>query len=70
MGFSRQEHWSRLPCPPPGDLPNPGIEPKSLALATLQIPHIQATTQASQIVMDWGKTHTQVSLKGLERILT
>ena len=27
MGFSRQEHWSGLPCPPPGDLPNPGIEP-------------------------------------------
>ena len=30
MGFSRQEYWSRLPCPPPGDLPNPGIEPTSL----------------------------------------
>ena len=29
MGFSRQEHWSELPCPPPGDLPNPGIEPMS-----------------------------------------
>ena len=26
MGFSRQEYWSRLPCPPPGDLPGPGIE--------------------------------------------
>ena len=25
MGFSRQEHWSRLPCPPPGDLPDPEI---------------------------------------------
>ena len=24
MGFSRQEHWSGLPCPSPGDLPNPG----------------------------------------------
>ena len=30
MGFSRQEHWSELPCPPPVDLPNPGIEPASL----------------------------------------
>ena len=29
MGFSRQECWSGLPCPPPGDLPNPGIEPTS-----------------------------------------
>ena len=27
MGFSRQEHWSGLPCPPPGDLPDPGMEP-------------------------------------------
>ena len=26
MGSSRQEYWSELPCPPPGDLPNPGIE--------------------------------------------
>ena len=30
MGFSRQEYWSGLPCPPPGDLPDPGIEPVSL----------------------------------------
>ena len=29
-GFSRQEYWSRLPCPSPGDLPNPGIKPLSL----------------------------------------
>ena len=32
MGFSRQEYWSGLPCPPPGDLPHPGIERKSPAL--------------------------------------
>ena len=32
MGFSRQEYWSGLPCPPPGDLPNPGIKPESLHL--------------------------------------
>ena len=30
MGFSRQEYWSGLPCPPPRDLPDPGIEPESL----------------------------------------
>ena len=29
MRFSRQEYWSGLPCPPPGHLPDPGIEPKS-----------------------------------------
>ena len=34
MEFFRQEYWSRLPCPPPGDLPHPGIEPRSLALQT------------------------------------
>ena len=32
MEFSRQEYWSVLPFPPPGDLPNPGIEPRSPAL--------------------------------------
>ena len=30
MGFSRQEYWSGLPCPPPGDPPNPETEPASL----------------------------------------
>ena len=30
VGFSRQEYWSGLLCPPPGHLPNPGIEPTSL----------------------------------------
>ena len=30
MGFSRQEYWSGLPCPSPGDLPDPGVEPTSL----------------------------------------
>ena len=33
MGFPRQEHWSGLPFPPPGNLPNPGIKPASPALA-------------------------------------
>ena len=30
MGFSRQEYWGGLPCPPPRDLPDPEIEPMSL----------------------------------------
>ena len=33
IGFSGQEHWSGLSCPPPGDLPNPGTEPKSASPA-------------------------------------
>ena len=38
MGFSRQECWSRLPFPSPGDLPNPGIKPGSSALQTYTLP--------------------------------
>ena len=35
MGFSRPEYWSGLPCPPPGDLLNPGLEPASLVSPSL-----------------------------------
>ena len=35
MGFSRQEYWSGLPRPPPGDLPDPGTEPTSLTSPSL-----------------------------------
>ena len=38
MGFSRQEYWSGLPFPPPGDLPNPGIEPRSPTLQEDSLP--------------------------------
>ena len=37
MGFSRQEYWSELPCPSPGDFPNPGIEHASLMSPALQV---------------------------------
>ena len=37
-GFSRQEYWGGLPCPPPGDLPNPGIKPRSPALQVDSLP--------------------------------
>ena len=37
-GFSKQEYWRGLPCPPPGDLPNPGIEPRSLTLQAHSLP--------------------------------
>ena len=36
MGFSRQEYWSGLPCPPSGDLLHPGIKPASLMPPALQ----------------------------------
>ena len=35
MGFSRQQYWSGLPCPPPEDLPDPGIKPSSLTSPAL-----------------------------------
>ena len=38
MGFSRQDYWSELPCPPPGDRPDPGIKPGSLALQWGSLP--------------------------------
>ena len=43
MGFSKQEYWSELSCPPPGDLPHPGIEPTS--------PTLQAD---SLLLSHWG----------------
>ena len=41
MEFSRQEYWSGLPFPSPGDLPNPGIEPRSPALQAVALPSEQ-----------------------------
>ena len=38
MGFPRQEYWDGLPFLPPGDLPNPGIEPESPALQVDSLP--------------------------------
>ena len=42
VGFSRQEYWSGLPFPSPGDLPNSGIKPRSLALQvnSLSLSHL------------------------------
>ena len=38
MGFSRQQYWTGLPFPPPGDLTHPGIEPRSPALQADSLP--------------------------------
>ena len=37
MGFSRQEYWSGLPCPPPEDLPDPGMEPASPVSSVVKV---------------------------------
>ena len=47
MAFPRQEYWSGLPCPPPWDLPNLGIEPVSLASPLLQVD--------SLLLSHWGR---------------
>ena len=36
MGFSREDYWSGLPCPPPGDLPDPEVQPTPPAAPALQ----------------------------------
>ena len=38
VGFSRQGYWSGLPCPYPGDFPNPGVEPRAPALQVDSLP--------------------------------
>ena len=43
-GFFRLEYWSGLPCPPPGDLPDPGIEPASLTSPELAERFFTAST--------------------------
>ena len=50
MGFPRQEYWSGVPFPSPGDLPNPGIEPTSSAL---QADSLQSEPPGSYEVWMW-----------------
>ena len=49
MGFSRQEYWSGWLCPPPGDLPNPKMEPKSLMSPALQADSLSTELSGKQI---------------------
>ena len=66
MGFSKQEYWSGLACPPLGDLPDPGIEPPPPAAPALQadsllLSHGEALIRTSH----WSEWP---SLKMLERL--
>ena len=54
MGFSRQEYWSGLPFPSPGDLPNPEIEPGS--------PTLQADSSPSEYFI-WGSLKIMSTLE-------
>ena len=55
IGFSRQEYWSRLPFPSPEDLPDPGIEPGSLALQAYSLLYfsVNMTLRTCGLVV-WG----------------
>ena len=48
--FPRQEYWSGLPCPPPGELPNPGIEPTFPAASALQMGSLLLVSMVAQLV--------------------
>ena len=54
MGFSRQEYWSGLPFPSPGDLPDPGIESRSPAL---QADSLLSELQSMYIYQHVADTH-------------
>ena len=58
IGFSKQEYWSELPFPPPGDLPNPEI--KSTSPACLALAHGFFTTEPTGKLCKWRNTHIYV----------
>ena len=64
MGFSRYEYWSGSLCPPPGDLPDPGIKPSSLASPALAGGFFttRATWEAPPLEGDRQWTKTQINI--------
>ena len=75
MGFSRQEDWSGFPCPPPGDLPNPGMELRSPTLQEDSLPTelpgklnysvvlITAAQQSDSVTHTHTHTHTHTYIR-------
>ena len=61
VGFPRQEYWNGLPCSPPGDLPNPGMEPTS--------PVVFCTAGGFFICWASGKPILQYKIKSLKKII-
>ena len=60
MGFSRQEYWNGLPFPSPGDLPNPGIEPKSPSLQAEALTSEPPGKKAKCVKLCIKTTHTHL----------
>ena len=63
MGFSRQEYWSELPCPPPGDLPGPGIESESPPSSALQADSLPAEPPGTPLTLTAPPYFNCASLK-------
>ena len=63
MGFSRKEYWSGLPCPPPGDLPHPGIKLMSPALAgrffTISVPPLPQVMEIKTKINKWDQINKE-----------
>ena len=62
MGFSRQEYWSGLPCPSPGDIPNPGNEPVTLKSALAGRIFITSATWEPQLSHQYRTTGKTIAL--------
>ena len=66
MGFSRQEYWSGLSCPPPGDLSDPGVKPKSPVSPALQVDSSPSEplgkTEPGQFLVNdvWGPLNLEI----------
>jgi len=60
MGFSRQEYWSGLPSPPPGDFPNPVIKPASPEAPALQAYYLLLSHRVNP---ERGESSTILNLK-------
>ena len=64
MGFYRQGYWSGLACPPPGDLPDPGMEPMSLVSPALQVDYLPLLSpgKPQRTVWSFLKKKTKIEL--------
>ena len=67
MGFSRQEYWSGLPCPPPGDLPYPAIKPMSLMSPALSGGFFITSTTWEALTHSCPGKYLQLEVKSFEK---
>ena len=58
IGLSRQEYWSGLPCPPPGDAPDPGIDPSSPASPAFQSDYLSSDPPGKVLFSDCFKANS------------